>query len=92
MKTLLHMSVHLSLESYDIEDGYIEMTDEFIKECQNTHDRSAIKSLLERHTIKPKLAPNAKFAASPIHIKDKDYDFSRSILHSYCRERTFLWD
>ena len=30
-----------SRESYDIEDSYIEMTDEFIKECQNTHDRSA---------------------------------------------------
>ena len=32
-----------SSESYDIEDGYVEMTDEFIKECKNTHDRSAAK-------------------------------------------------
>ena len=40
------------------------------------HDRSAIKSLLERCTIKPNLSPNAKFAASPINIEDKDYDFS----------------
>ena len=65
-----------SSESYDIEDGYVEMTDEFIKECKNTHDRSAAKSLLERRTIRPKLSPDAKFAASPINIIDEDYDFS----------------
>ena len=54
-----------SREIYDIEDGYIEMIDEFIKECKNTHDRSAAKSLLKRRTIRPKLSPDAKFAASP---------------------------
>src|SRR5215216_1374002 len=74
--TTTRVSSPESRESYDIEDGYIEMTDEYIKECQNTHDRSAAKSLLERRTIKSKLSPNAKFAASPINIKDKDYDFS----------------
>ena len=52
------------------------MTDEFSKECQNSHDRSAIKSLLKRRTIKPKLSPNAKFVACPINIIDEDYDFS----------------
>ena len=65
-----------SSESYDIEDGYVEMTDEFIKECKNTHDRSAAKSLLERRTIRPKLSHAAKFAASPTNIIDEDYDFS----------------
>src|SRR3954471_6396622 len=34
-----------SRESYDINDGYIEFTNEFIEECRNTHGGSAIKSL-----------------------------------------------
>ena len=34
------------------------------------------KSLLERRTIRPKLSPIAKFAASLIKIIDKYYDFS----------------
>src|SRR3954464_11998339 len=33
-------------ESYNINDGYIEFTDEFFEECRNTHGTSAIKSLL----------------------------------------------
>src|SRR3954462_12601910 len=63
-------------ESYDINDGYIEFTDEFVEECRNTHGTSAIKSLLARCTIMPKLSSNPKFATSPIDIKDKYYDFS----------------
>src|SRR3954466_15229689 len=43
-----------SSESFDINDGYIELTDEFVEECRNTHGASAIKSLLARHTIMPK--------------------------------------
>src|SRR3954469_6877572 len=65
-----------SRESYDINDGYIEFTDEFIEECRNTHGTSAIKSLLARRTIMPNLFSDPKFATSPIDIKDKDYDFS----------------
>src|SRR5215216_7385981 len=73
--TTSHVSSLESSESYDIEDGYVEMTDEFIKECKNTHDRSATKSLVERRTIRPKLSPIAKFVASPNNIIDKDYGF-----------------
>src|SRR3954471_6590465 len=63
-------------ESYDINDGYIEFTDDFVEECRNTHGTSAMKSLLARRTIMPKLSSDPKFATSPIDIKDKDYDFS----------------
>src|SRR3954467_11373823 len=52
------------------------MTDEFIEEYQNTHGASATRSLLERRTIIPKLSSDAKFATSPIDIKDEDYYFS----------------
>ena len=52
------------------------MTDEFIEEYQTTHGASAIRSLLERRTIIPKLSHDAKFATSPIDIQDKDYHFS----------------
>src|SRR3954469_22709126 len=62
-------------ESYDINDGYIEFTDDFVEECRNTHGTSAIKSLLARRTIISKLSSDPKFATSPIGIKDKDYDF-----------------
>ena len=65
-----------SSESYDINDGYIEFIDDFVEECRNTHGTSAIKSLLSRRTIIPKLSSDPKFATSPIDIKDKDYDFS----------------
>src|SRR3954464_9080345 len=65
-----------SRESYDINDGYIEFTDEFIEERQNTDGTSVIKSLLARRTIIPKLSSDPKFATSPIDIKDKYYDFS----------------
>src|SRR3954466_363889 len=74
--TITLVSSPESRERYDINDGYIEMTDEFIEEYQNTRGASAIRSLLERRTIIPKLSPDAKFATSPINIKDKDYDFS----------------
>ena len=63
-------------ESYDINDGYIEFTDDFVEECQNTHGTSAIKSFLARRTIMPKLSSDPKFDTSPIDIKDEDYDFS----------------
>src|SRR3954470_9490399 len=74
--TVTHVSSPESSESYDINDGYIEFTDEFVEECRNTHGASAIKSLLARRTIIPKLSSDPKFATSPIDIKDKDYDFS----------------
>src|SRR3954471_5552417 len=74
--TVTPISSPESRESYDINDGYIEFTNEFIEECRNTHGGSAIKSLLERRTIIPKLSSDPKFSTSPIDIKDKDYDLS----------------
>src|SRR3954466_13042181 len=47
-------------ESFDINDGYIEIIDEFVEECRNTHDASAIKSLLARRTIMPKKSYDPK--------------------------------
>jgi hypothetical protein len=36
----------------------------------------AIRDLLARRGVRYKLSPDAKFAASPINISDKDYNFS----------------
>src|SRR3954466_13145415 len=77
--TITLVSSPESRERYDINDGYIEMTDEFIEEYRNTRGASAIRSILEKRTIIPKLSPDAKFATSPIDIKDKDYDFSLNL-------------
>src|SRR3954471_6730687 len=74
--TITPVSSPESRESYDINDGYIEFTDEFVEECRNTHGTSAMKSLLARRTIMPKLSYDPKFATSPIDIKDEDSDFS----------------
>ena len=48
----------------------IELNDDFIDECHATNGESAIKSLLARRAIKYKLSPDAKFATSPINIKE----------------------
>src|SRR3954465_10896727 len=74
--TVTPVSSPESSESYDINDGYIEFTDEFVEECRPKHGTRAIKSLLARRTIMPKLSSDPKFATSPIDIKDKDYDLS----------------
>src|SRR3954462_769778 len=73
--TVTPVSSHEASESYDINDGYIELTDDFFEECRNTHGTSAIKILLARRTIMPKMSYDPKFSTSPIDIKDKDYDF-----------------
>jgi hypothetical protein len=62
--------------SNDFDDAYIELDDAFIDEFHATSDAGAIRDLLPRRTVRYKLSPDAKFAASPIHISDKDYDFS----------------
>src|SRR3954468_23453203 len=43
--TVTPVSSPESSESYDINDGYIKLTDEFVEECRNTHGTSAMKSL-----------------------------------------------
>jgi hypothetical protein len=62
--------------SDDLEESYIELNDEFIDEFHATSDASAIRDLLARRAVRYKLSPDAKFATSPIDIRDKDYDFS----------------
>jgi hypothetical protein len=62
--------------SGDFDNAYIELDDDFIAEARATHDAKAVKELLARHAVRYKLSPNPKFAASPINIRDKDYDFS----------------
>ena len=65
--------------SDDLEETYVELDDDFIDECMNcdtSKDVNAIKNLLQRRAVNYKLSPDAKFATSPINIKDKDYDFS----------------
>jgi hypothetical protein len=62
--------------SDDLHDTYIELDDDFIAEAHATRDANAVKKLLARRAVRYKLSPDAKFAASPINIRDKDYDFS----------------
>jgi hypothetical protein len=77
LKILLPESRECS--SDDFEETYIELNDEFIEEFHATRDASAVKNLLARHAVRYKLSPDAKFATSPIDIKDKDYDFSLNL-------------
>jgi hypothetical protein len=62
--------------SDDLDDAYINLDDDFIYESHTTSDADAIRDLLARRAVRYKLSPDAKFAASPIHISDKDYNFS----------------
>jgi hypothetical protein len=62
--------------SDDLDDTYIELDNDFIAEAHATRDANAVKKLLARRAVRYKLSPDAKFAASPINIRDKDYDFS----------------
>jgi hypothetical protein len=56
--------------SDDLEEAYIELDDDFIDEFHATSDAGAIRDLLARCTVRYKLSPDAKFAASPINISD----------------------
>jgi hypothetical protein len=62
--------------SDDLDNTYIELDDDFIAEAHATRDANAVKELLARRAVRYKVSPDAKFAASPINIRDKDYDFS----------------
>jgi hypothetical protein len=62
--------------SDDLDEAYIKLDDDFIDEFYATSDASAIRDLLARRDVRYKLSPDAKFAASPISISDKDYDLS----------------
>jgi hypothetical protein len=62
--------------SDDFDDAYIELNDDFIAEARATRNAVDVKELLARRAARYKLSPDPKFAASPIDITDKDYDFS----------------
>jgi hypothetical protein len=76
--TVTHVSSPESREhpSDNLDDAYIDLDDDFIDEFYATSDVGAIRDLLARCAVRYKLSPDAKFAASPINISDKDYDFS----------------
>jgi hypothetical protein len=62
--------------SDDLDETYIKLDNDFIDEFHATSDAGAIRDLLARRAVRYKLSPDPKFAASPINISDKDYDFS----------------
>jgi hypothetical protein len=62
--------------SNDLDEAYIELDDAFIDESHATSDANSIRELFARRAVRYKLSPDAKFAASPINISDKDYNFS----------------
>jgi hypothetical protein len=71
-------------DDYD-DDAYIELNNDFIAEARAARNASKVKELLARRSVRYNLSPDPKFAASPINIRDKDYDFSFGfILHIYC--------
>jgi hypothetical protein len=73
--------------SDDFDDAYIELDDDFIAEARATRDAKAVKELLARRTVRYKLSPDPKFVASPINIRDKDYDFSLDLSYIFIVEK-----
>ncbi|KAK1695718.1 hypothetical protein QYE76_012415 [Lolium multiflorum] len=78
--------------SDDLDEDYVELDDDFIEKCNATTDARKIKKLLAEHAVRYKLSPNAKFATSPINIKDKDYDFFLDLSHIAIVEKTPFCD
>ena len=77
--------------SDDLDEAYIdlnELDDDFIEECHATRDRDDLKNLLASRAVGYKLSPDAKFATSPINMKDEDYDFSLDLSHISIVEKT----
>jgi hypothetical protein len=62
--------------SDNLDDTYIELDGDFIAEVHATRDANVVIELLARRAVRYKLSLDAKFGASPINIRDKDYDFS----------------
>jgi hypothetical protein len=71
--TLVSSPESRECSSDDFDDAYIELDDDFIADARATRDTNVVKELLSRRAVRYKLSPDAKFAASPINIRDKDY-------------------
>jgi hypothetical protein len=74
--------------SDDFDNAYIELNADFIAEARATRNAANVKELLARRTVRYKLSPNPKFAASPINIRDKDYNFFLDLSYISIVEKT----
>src|ERR1041385_4758229 len=59
-----------------LDDDYVELDDDLCRELTECVDSnpSAVRKLLEKHSMKNKFTPDPKFASSPICIEDADFD------------------
>ena len=81
-------SPKLTRNTYDdCDDMYVDLDDALVEEINAMKDVSAIKKLVEKCVYRYNLSPDAKFATSPINIKDKAYDFSLDLAHIAIVER-----
>ena len=60
----------------DLDEVYVEIDNALNNEYHATVGASNVINLIAKHDVRYKLSLDAKFATSPINIKDKDYDFS----------------
>jgi hypothetical protein len=74
--TVTPISSPESRECPSDDDAYIELNDDFIAEARAARNAGNVKELLARRSVRYNLSPDPKFAASPINVRDKDYDFS----------------
>jgi hypothetical protein len=74
-------------DDYD-DDAYMELDDDFIAEARAARNAGKVKELLARRFVRYNLSPDPKFAASPINIRDKDYDFSLDLSYISIIEKT----
>ena len=78
--------------SDDLDDVCVEVDNALIDECHATVGTSNVINLIAKHDVRYKLSPDAKFATSPVNIKDKHYDFSLDLSYiSLVEEEPFLW-
>ena len=75
-------SPEFTCDTYDERDDmYVDLYDALIEEINAMKDVSAMKKLVEKRAARYNLSPDAKFATSPVNIKDKYYDLSIDLSH-----------
>ena len=68
--------------SDELEEDYIEVDEAFTEKCRNldsSADSATIMEFLKKHSVSYKPSADPEFATSPIHITDKDYEFSMDL-------------